>query len=448
MKKVILTLLFLGLAGAALPPKALAGFGVSPAIIKNEVLKPGSHLEKDIYLSRSDPDEDLEITIEPDLQEMNNWITFQPGNKFIFQKGERLFHLKAIFDVPKDAPYKRFAGAIRIKAQNPAVEEGGVSVVKGARLEVNLLTTEIDIADLLVRAIKVVENVRPGQPLTIGLLIENQGNVPASPECQIKITTLDGKPLETIDSDPIEAIPALQMKEVLAHFHPGEPKGEYFAEVKVFLGQKILREEKVVFKILEPLPTPTPTLSTGQKMGNMIKKINLPPKAVLPVLAGLVWLVMIGGLVLAGAKSRQRVRKLIFWALAGAIVLISLTAAVTIVTISLFYQKSGAQIAREEKRVMGASVEEPVLTITPTVMPTPQQRLKIEPVVGLKVVNTRPEANRYEIYKEPNKGSSVIYTAVEGEQFWVIKETDGWYEVQLRTGETGWLPKTSVKEVK
>lgn len=57
---------------------ALAGFGVSPADISNNHLKPGDNFEKEITLSRSDINEDLKVTIETDLKEAEDWFQFEP----------------------------------------------------------------------------------------------------------------------------------------------------------------------------------------------------------------------------------------------------------------------------------------------------------------------------------------------------------------------------------
>jgi hypothetical protein len=442
-KKLLVILITLILSSVFFPAKVFAGFGVSPAIIKNEYLKPGSHFEKEIFLSRSDPDEDLEILVEPDLEEMSQWIKFEPGNKFIFKKGENLFRLKAIFDIPQDAPYKRFSGAIRVKAQDVGgAEQGGVSVVKGARLEVNLVTTEIDITDLSVRAIKVLEEVQPGEPLKIGLTIENTGNTPAAPRCEIEITTLNSEPLETIESEPIEMVPAMQVKEVVALFHPSEGEGEYFGNVKVFIGSKVLREDKVVFKVLgAAAPAPTTASSEETPASGFISNIRIPKEFLLPTVAGVLFLAIVVGLIVAGLKTQNKVRKLIFLIAAGAIILVSLTVGVTVLIVSNL-GKVGQQQAAEtqEEQVMGTFVEEQSLEPTPAVESAESK----SPFTPLVVIDPDGE-QLYNVYNQPDMGSAVVYTALEGEELTVLEEQARWYRVELPGGASGWIPKENIK---
>lgn len=431
--------------------EAWAGFGVSPAIIKNEYLKPGSYFVKEITLSRSDPVEDLEIVVEPDLEEMNQWITFEPGNKFIFKKGQKIYKMKAIFDIPEDAPYKRYSGAIRVKAHNVAgPEEGGVSVVKGARLEVNLVTTEISLADLLVRAITVKEDVKPGQLLEVSLLIENRGNTPASPRAEIAITDLNSKHLETIESDVVDSIPEMETKEVFARFRPSVPQGEYFGVVKVFLGSKVLREEKVVFRILGAVPQAEKKQSAS--IADVVKKISVPKKLVLPLVSGLLVTAIVISLTLFALKTKDKKKKIILFASAAGILLISLTVGVTLLVLSLTNKGSEetAPLAKEESgRIMGEEtepVEEAQAEAAPEVAGAETSEPNVEKFIPL-VVEDEAGEKFYHIYEKPELESKVVYSATEGEQFTVLEEVSRWYRVELPIGLTGWLPKENVKRV-
>jgi hypothetical protein len=439
ISSVAFLLLFLGLS----VQNALAGFGVSPAIIKNEYLKPGSYFVKEIVLSRSDPIEDLEIVVEADLQEMNQWITFEPGNKFIFKKGENIYRMKAIFDIPQDAPYKRYSGAIRVKAHNiEDPEQGGVSVVKGARLEVNLVTTEISLADLLVRAITPKGDVKPGELLEISLLIENKGNTSASPRAEIAITDLNNKPLETIESDAIDSIPEMETKEVFARFRPSVSQGEYFGTVKVFLGSKVLREENVVFRILGAVPQGEKKVATS--IGDIVKKISIPKKIVLPLAIGLLIAAALISLTVLALKSKDKNRKIILFASAGGILLISLTLGITLLVMSLLNKnnQNPAPVAQEEnEQVISEKTE-----VVPEVAGAETSNPNVPKIIPLVVENSEGE-KIYNLYEQPDLNSKIVYSATEGEQFSVLEEVSRWYRVELPIGLTGWLPKENVKSV-
>jgi hypothetical protein len=53
--------------------------------------------------------------------------------------------------------------------------------------------------------------------------------------------------------------------------------------------------------------------------------------------------------------------------------------------------------------------------------------------------------SKYRVYESNSLSSNVIYLAEEGEQFKMIQETAEWYRIELSDGQTGWLPKNSVK---
>src|SRR3990167_4139586 len=102
MKKLIPFIIFI-LPFLFSPHKVLASsFGISPVEILVEDLKPGTHIEKTIFASRSDPWEEIDVVIEPALGEMDSWFKFEPGLRFRFPDGENQTPIKVIIDVPKD----------------------------------------------------------------------------------------------------------------------------------------------------------------------------------------------------------------------------------------------------------------------------------------------------------------------------------------------------------
>ena len=98
------------------PCKAFAGFGVSPGILGKENVKPGQSFEQEIVISRSDADEDYVVLIETELDEMEGWVTFEPGLRIDFPKGENILKVIAKFSIPETASYRSYTGIIRFKA--------------------------------------------------------------------------------------------------------------------------------------------------------------------------------------------------------------------------------------------------------------------------------------------------------------------------------------------
>lgn len=51
----------------------------------------------------------------------------------------------------------------------------------------------------------------------------------------------------------------------------------------------------------------------------------------------------------------------------------------------------------------------------------------------------------YPVFSRPDKNSSVVYEAKDGETFDVIETDDGWYKVKLSDGSIGWVSEDLVK---
>jgi hypothetical protein len=62
--------------------------------------------------------------------------------------------MRVVFDVPANAPVKPYFGLFRIIA-SPQSQVKGISVVKGARIDIKLATTDEDYYDLKMRAVSI-----------------------------------------------------------------------------------------------------------------------------------------------------------------------------------------------------------------------------------------------------------------------------------------------------
>lgn len=256
MKKALATIGTVLIGAILLSGNVEAGLGVSPALVENRHIKPGSEYKKELTISQSDPNTDLDVTLEPDLGEANSWVSFDPGNQFTIPKGNNKYAFSIAVKVPAGAQEKLYKGALRIKATPAgAAAAGGVSVVKGARVELNFEVTSKDFSSLTVRGID-IDDSEVSNSLNIKLKIENNGNVDNAPSAvEVKIMDLNQKPLQTLMTTDIEKVRPGEIKEVVAKVNPANlDKGEYFANVKVTLDGKTLREEKIAFRILAATP--------------------------------------------------------------------------------------------------------------------------------------------------------------------------------------------------
>jgi len=231
--------------------QAEAGLGVSPADIIDYNLKPGGHLEKQIIISRSEPNQDMQAVVEADLGDMDSWFQFKPSRKFILPAGEKQVPLKIIVDVPAEAEIKEYLGSIRLKLSSIEEDQSGLAIVKGAKMEVEFITTDVDLRQLLVRALAFQPQYYQDQ-FQLYAKIENQGNVSAKlDKIELEVSTLAGEKITDLVKDQgFAEIQAQTTAEQKIEFdHQLEP-GEYFVNTKLFFEDNLIKEKKLLLKVL------------------------------------------------------------------------------------------------------------------------------------------------------------------------------------------------------
>lgn len=451
MKKITL-LIIAGVIGLLFPARVEA-FGVSPAEIFNDSLKPGARIEKTISLSRSDPSEEEVVIVEPDLGEMDGWFKFEPGKQFSFPKGKQEVFLKVLIDVPNEARLDKFHGVIRVKATPKTEEKGGVSVVKGARMDVDLITTSLDLSELLVRAITVEEAQQDASGkvmITAKLKIENKGNVDAAPSRVImEVSDLSQNPVTTLENyGEIERIKPAETKEVNAYFRAELGGGEYLTKVKVMMGDKTLREEGAVLRV-KGLDQQTSGKSGASNIDELMGTITGGKGKVIGVLALLMAGVAITSTVILGKNKKKAEKKL------SLLVKALIVLAVIFVTFGIMAIKSANIAVRENvatqvnvkgettdeqpdnSEVKGISIDNN--TVTPPISDKAFRPMVVKGLNGESI---------YPIYQKADFKSKVVYNAKEGDKFDVIEERSDWYRVEVKeAGVDGWLPKGSVTQI-
>lgn len=428
MRKINLLILFLFafLPFTAVKP-VFAGFGVSPAEIYHDHLKPGSKFEKEIVLSRSEAEEDLKVVIETDLGETESWVKFEPSKEFLFPKGEKRKNIKAIITVPNNADNKNYKGLLRIKASSVNSASSGVSIVQGARMEVTLVTTSLNVNILNLKGIR-IPDVDWQKPIKLFANIENTGNTEIAPDkIVLEILRLNKDPIETQEVTELEKISPNTTKEISAEFKNNLSGEEYFGIVKIYSDDKEIYSDRLVFKVNAAPEGYVKENKSNLGFANGIilflkqnktKTILFSLLILLPVLIGF----------FISKKSKSPVLKKVYFVLTFLYLIICL------VLIYFSYQKWLANLAKpgDIGSVQGESVE-----ITPTTQPN----ISVDNSSSL-VIDKQPG---YPIYRTPDVNSIVLYTAQEDETFKVIKEENGWYYILMGNGAGGWLPKSSVK---
>lgn len=432
MKKIFNFIIFT-LSFIFVTTPAMAGFGVSPADIYNDHLKPGAEFEKEIILSRSETNENLKVSIETDLKEAESWFQFSPGREFIFPQGQSRITLKIKVKVDSKADIKKYDGIIRIKASSADEKASGVSIVKGARMEVSLVTTTLDVDTLNIKSAK-IDTVDWGKPIKLSINTENTGNTSNSPsKVTIEIQDLNQQKIESQEVTKLEKIDPNTTKEIFAEFKNNlKNSGEYFALIKVFNGEKEIYADRLVFKV-NPAPENFNQDQSNQNRGfkfsfgfanGIIMALKQNKTESVYALASLLSLVVIGFLIFK--KSKKNIFKKIFF------VYIAIHFAVSYLLINGYHQKRISDMAKpgDVGFVQGESTE---VTPEPVKNETNNSPLIIDKPAG------------YPIYRTPDLNSDIVYTAEENEKFTVISQNDNWYQVTLGNGSGGWLQKSSVK---
>ncbi|HKM20225.1 MAG TPA: SH3 domain-containing protein [Candidatus Dojkabacteria bacterium] len=418
---------------------AHAGFGISPADFNVDFLKPGSTYTKTYLLSRSGDFGEMNIVVEPDMGIANDWLSFTPGKSFIFKKGARTMEFKVTVNVPISAEYKEYPGTFTLRALPSDAEVRGVTIAQGLELNSDIKVTEEEIKSLAIQNIRVEDTVI-GTPIVVKLVGDNKGNVDTTPTLKIVIMDLQDKVLEEHDIADLATIEAGVTKEVSAEFGTSLEKGEYYAEVEVFLDGKALRKEKMVFNMVEEkVVTKAGTEDTDKSSITTFLEDNKDYLWIvaLAALIGLLVLVLISVFwkgrdregkstddplsVAGGSKSSTRVTLSLAFGLLATLAIIT--------NISSNIEVKEAIMPDRQAEVQG--------TTDTIIKPSQPMLTVVESVVRNK--------EGYPVYDRADETSNVIYEAKENEQLEVVRESGDWYQVKLPTGAMGWVSKSIVK---
>ncbi len=244
-------------------PFALAGFGVTPPYVRNTSLTRNSTYEQQILLVRGDPAFPLKATVIVDAPEILTWIEIVEGTEFELPKGEQKVPMTVRIKVPKDAEFKNYTGAIRVKtgASNDAVASGAVNISLGAQIDIELDVIDKEIKDFRIQKIGISDlNAGhkfawlyfPGK-INFNMLVENIGNVDVAPS-KVTFSIFDATGnvlLEDIkNKGSIKEVAPYGAEQVTASLPTRLPPGTYIARYKIFNDDDIKQEGEVNVNVL------------------------------------------------------------------------------------------------------------------------------------------------------------------------------------------------------
>ncbi|MDD5527638.1 MAG: hypothetical protein PHO56_01525 [Patescibacteria group bacterium] len=247
-----------------------AGFGVSPPLIQNHQLTPGSTYSQQIMLLRSSTDDDLKAEIKVNAPDIASWISLDKGESFILPKGEYQVPVVVTFKIPKSAELGNYTGSIDIKVAPAGNGAGGVSIALGARVDIDLALTNVYQSDFLVRLVSLPDFERLGSPwnwkiwspifnrlfykIKVVMNIENKGNIKIAPsKVAIEVWDLNKqRMLQSSVDKSIKKINPFSTAVVTAEFPTSLPAGQYWTKVKIYKEQEIVNYYEIAFTIAEP----------------------------------------------------------------------------------------------------------------------------------------------------------------------------------------------------
>ncbi|PLX21202.1 hypothetical protein C0584_03240 [Candidatus Parcubacteria bacterium] len=265
MFKKVLTIILLATFVFQASP-VMAGFGISPPYVKSDKLTPGIHYEQTITLLRSAADEDLEASIVINAPEISSWITIKEGNNFDLPKGKLQVPMVVVVDVPKDAELDNYKGNINIKITPKGDQQSGVAIALGARVEIDLTVSNQTVFNFKIEKINLVDFEKLSFPwdmkifswffyrLRAVMTIENLGNSEIAPtRVNLEVTDISKKNvLASVDDKSFDKIAPFSTGDVEASFPIDLEPGQYWAKIKVYKDNDILRAEDRTFTIYNP----------------------------------------------------------------------------------------------------------------------------------------------------------------------------------------------------
>jgi hypothetical protein len=252
-------LILLGNAGVA-----AAGFGITPPYVDNNRLTRGTVFKQTINLVRSDPTDTLQADITINVPGAEDWITIDKGLEFDLPAGQNLVPIVVTVQVPQNADYKEFRGAIRVRTSSSGVVPagGGVSIALGAQIDVRLEVVD-KIYDFNVRKVRLtdLETGRtkwglyfPGK-IRFFMTIENTGNTLFGPT-RVHFDMYDSSGENLVEStdnlNKIERIPAFETKEVVAELPTRLGPGLYIAKYTIYKEEEISQQGQLHVSISPP----------------------------------------------------------------------------------------------------------------------------------------------------------------------------------------------------
>ncbi|MBA7572769.1 hypothetical protein ES708_14555 [subsurface metagenome] len=267
---VLITLLLLLLSGITLFPVVATGIAVTPSHLEISDALRGGEFERNITIYN--PDSEITSYTLSASGDAGLWISFfkqddptSPVDRVTIPGNENV-RILVKFTIPHDAANGEHKATI-IVTSVPAEEASGGSgqvVSLAAPVAVTIFVTGSQILSGVVNGIS-ADDVEVKYPLRIKVQFHNTGNVVATPQITIEITTQDGTTINNFTSSEFNIKPERRETILLEWDTTGKEPGDYIANISVTLGDSVIKQEQLNFAIL-----PTGTLTRSGSLTELI----------------------------------------------------------------------------------------------------------------------------------------------------------------------------------
>lgn len=261
MLAIAVCLLVIGTDSLNVKAQSSSSIGVTPSQISNKLLVPGAIYETKLVVSRAIAANDVVLKVDVFGESINSWISFPNGPSVIVKIGEQRKEMLVRITVPSDVKVGKYVGDLRISMVQEQV--GKVNIVPGVRVDVELEITAKEIDAVKIQYVKSLDSV-VNMPYQLLIRVNNTGNTLSKPDKLIySIFDISETKLRTIEYIFTETVEPFQSKDMTILLFDKEqlPLGFYLAKIQIVKNNKEIYSDKLSFRILSFIETPTPTMT-------------------------------------------------------------------------------------------------------------------------------------------------------------------------------------------
>jgi len=239
-----------------------AGFGVSPPYISSDKIRPGVRYEQTINLLRSNTESKLNLQMIIDAPEIADWVSFEGGDTTSMSIGKSNKKLTVYIDVPENADLGNYQGKVIVKTKSSDDTGAMINISTGAEININFDLVDELYNEIVVKNASIADySIGTGfiskiyakfsKLLKIDLQLENIGNVDTSLS-KVIIDIYDIKEREqlvSLSDVEIDEVKAFETSQVEASFKAFLDVGQYWGNIKVYQGNKIIYTNKLAFTV-------------------------------------------------------------------------------------------------------------------------------------------------------------------------------------------------------